>query len=145
MKPVVTWVVVANGRDAKVLENRGPGKGLDLLARKGWQAESVRIPDDKPGVGHSIAGPGVSAVEQTDTRLQTETKFAKHVLQELSNALRAKEFDRLIIACGPHMLGLFRAHLEDDLRSVVIGEIAKDFSAQPIHVLEARLGDFIAV
>ena len=145
MKPVVTWIVLVSSRVATVLENHGPGKGLVALGGKSWHAEEAGKPRDKAGVGHSIAGPGVSAVDHSDLQLKNDTQFAQEVTRGLSQALSAKEFDRLVLVSGPHMLGLLRANLDDHLRPAIVGEIDKDLTAQPIAALEAHLGEIIVV
>lgn len=145
MKPVVTWIVLANAREVRVFANKGPGKGLLALARKRWQAEGVGKPRDKAGVGHSIAGPGISAVESTDPQRQSDMRFAQDVSLQLLHSFDAHEFGRLVLVAGPHMLGLLRATLHDRLKVVISNEIAKDLSAQPMDVLEGHLGEVIAV
>ena len=131
MKPIVNWIFLANARLAKVCENRGPGKGLVALNDKRWQAEAVPERRDKAGRGHSIAGPGKPAVEQADLQLQSDIRFARELSDHLMHAFSAKQFDRLIIVAGPHMLGLLRTHLDARLKAVTVGEIAKDLTAQP--------------
>jgi len=145
MKPIVNWIVLANARKAKIFENRGPGKGLVERRGKTWHADTLSEPRDKAGRGHNIAGPGMAAVEQTDPQLQSETRFARDVTEHLLQAFSANEFDRLVIVSGPHMLGLLRANLDDRLRAVTVGEIAKDLLAQPIAILEGHIGEVIAV
>jgi hypothetical protein len=63
MKPVVTWVVLANARTIRVLAHRGTGKGLAAMAGQMWHAPDVSLPNYRAGVGSSIAGPGVSAIQ----------------------------------------------------------------------------------
>ena len=145
MKPVVTWIVLANTREIRVFANKGPGKGLLAVAGKCWQAEGASKPRDKAGVGHSIAGPGISAVDTADPQSQSDMRFAQDVSLQLSNSFDAKEFDRLVLVAGPHMLGLLRAALNDHLKAVISNEIAKDLSAQPMDALEAHLSEVIAV
>ena len=145
MKPVVTWIVLANTREVSVLVNRGPGKGLVPLAGKYWEAEDVNTPRDKPGVGHSIAGPAVSAVESTDHKRHSSELFAHEVMRQLSNSLAAKEFDRLVLVSGPMMLGLLRKSMDDHVRKTLVDEIAKDLSALPIRALETHLGEVMAI
>ncbi|MBW4706291.1 host attachment protein [Roseobacter sp. YSTF-M11] len=145
MKPVVTWIVLANAREARVVAHHGPGKGLVELPEQRWRAEKAPQPRDRAGVGHSIAGPGIAAVEQSDAQLHIDTRFAQDIVRRLGRSLDAKHFERLVLVAGPHMLGLLRAHLTDRLRDVITGEIVKDLSTQPMDVLEARLGDVIAV
>lgn len=145
MKPVVTWIVLANARRAYVVANRGPGKGLAAVEGNLWHAEPASEHADRAGVGHSIAGPGVTAVEQGDSQHYADTKFAKEIVAHLAKALSRQRFDRLVIVAGPHMLGLMRDALTGPLNDVLIAEVSKDLSALPIERLETHLGDVIAV
>ena len=74
-----------------------------------------------------------------------ENRFAKEVIDGLSEARRRKRFDRLVLIAGPHMMGLLRANLNGPLSAVLIGEIPKDLSAQPLGDIETHLGELIAV
>ena len=68
MKPVVTWVVVADGTQARVFENAGPGKGLhpvDGLRLEIEPLQASEIMADKPGRSFSSVGSGRSAMEYT--------------------------------------------------------------------------------
>ncbi|UXN75484.1 host attachment protein [Devosia sp. A8/3-2] len=40
MKKTVTWILIADGTQARVLENTGPGKGLRQW--RGWISPSTR-------------------------------------------------------------------------------------------------------
>ena len=145
MKPVVTWVVLANARAIRVLSHQGQGNGLTALAGQCWHAPEASMPRDKAGIGHSIAGPGVAAVEQKNATKINDIRFAKEVIAKLSEAYLAKKFDRLILISGPHMLGLLRANIDVPLRAALIGEIAKDLSAQSLTQIEIHLGQLIAI
>lgn len=145
MKPTVTWVVLANARMIRVLAHRGPGKGLTALGGKCWRAPAADLPRDRAGVGHSIAGPGVAAVAQSDTKLLSDQAFAREVAGHLVDGLRAGKFDRLALIAGPHMLGVLRGALDGPLKSVLVGEIPKDLSARPLPQVESHLGELIAV
>jgi protein required for attachment to host cells len=145
MKQLVTWIVLANSREVSLAENRGPGKGVHLVEGQTWQAEPVELPRDEAGVGHSIAGPGKSAVEQKDPQHKAEMGLAKEVCDALAKAFTAKKFDRLILVAGPKMLGLLRSKIDDSLVPAIAGEIAKDLSAQPMDALERQIGEVIAV
>jgi protein required for attachment to host cells len=145
MKSIVTWVVLANTRNASVLVNLGPGKGISPLQGCYWNAEVSPEFRDKAGIGHSIAGPSTAAVDDGDLQLESDRRFAKQVTQDLEQAFASKKFDRLIIISGPRMLGLLRASLSNQLRAGLNGEIAKDLSALPLNVIEKHLGEVIAV
>src|SRR5437870_3140521 len=70
MKPIITWVVVADGGKLRIFENRGPGKGL--IPVQGLNREDVHLRDkdieaDRPGRSYSSLGRGRSSMEpQTD-------------------------------------------------------------------------------
>lgn len=145
MKPVVTWIVLANSRMARVLVNRGPGKGVEVVPGREWTAPPVATPRDRAGMGHSIAGPGVAAVSESDARHSHDQTFAREIVHDLQKARRARQFDRLVLSAGPHMLGLLRPQLDAPLRAMLVGEIAKDLTAQSIESVEAHVGDLIAV
>jgi len=145
MKPVVTWIVLANARTTKVLEHRGTGNGLTALDNYIWHAPVARVPSDNAGVGHSIAGPAISAVEDTDAKAVNDAQFAKDVIGHLAKAQSAKAFDRLVLVSGPHMLGLLRAQINPALQAVLLGELDKDLSMESIKDVAAHLGELIAV
>lgn len=145
MKPIVTWVVVANSRSARVYAHCGPGRGLTPVRGHTWNAPEASVPQDRAGVGHSIAGPGIAAVEQTDSQEISDVRFAKHVMAQVAKAQHEKRFDRLILTAGPHMLGLLRATLPTSLSAVLLGEISKDLSNLPPNAVEQHLGELIAI
>lgn len=145
MKPVVTWVVLANARSAKAVAHHGPGKGLTPVREQTWEAPETKVRQDKAGVGHSIAGPGVAAMEQTDPQDISDARFAKTVIEQVKVAYVKKRFERLILIAGPHMLGLLRANLDAPLRAALLGEMPKDLSNQPLSAVESHLGELIAV
>ena len=145
MKPIVTWVVLANARDAQVLENRGPGKGLQSLPEMAKTAVAARQYSSEPGLGHSIAGPGTSAVDQGDPQEQADIQFAKDVIAGLHRAHGKGRFDRLVLIAGPHMLGLLRKALTPGLQSAITGEIAKDLTAAPDDAVARTVGEIIAI
>lgn len=145
MKPIVTWVVLANARVAYVFAHMGPGNGLTAVGDQSRHAPDIPMPRDKAGVGHSIGGPGVSAVAQKSPKELADNRFAKVIVDGLSDACRRNRFDRLVLIAGPHMMGLLRANLNAPLSDVLIGEIPKDLSSQPIGDIETHLGELIAV
>lgn len=145
MKPVVTWVLLANARMARIVVNKGQGKGLAALDGKYWHADKVPAARDQAGVGHSIGGPGVTGMSQVDKQRQTETEFAKTILSDLTKARLRKEFDRLALVAGPRMLSLLRAQIDEGLAALVIGEIPSDLSRQPLEQIEHRLGEIMAI
>ena len=145
MKPIVTWILLANTPEASVLVNRGPGKGLAVLDGVTFRSEEAADPRDKAGVGHSIAGHSVSAVEQANPQNKVDAEFARKLADLLSGRLGANQFDRLIVVAGPHMLGCLRASFDDALKAALVGEIDKDLSGQSADAVASHIEGIIAV
>lgn len=145
MKPKTTWVAVANARLARVLVHAGAGQGLQAQSKMTLHAVEAPKPQDKAGVGHSIAGPARNAVEQKGEQEQAERDFAQTIADALFHAQQREEFDRLIIVAGPHMLGVLRTFLAPDVVQRVIGEIAKDLTHVSTEAIGEHLGDLIYV
>ncbi|MDW3223852.1 MAG: host attachment protein [Paracoccaceae bacterium] len=145
MKPIVTWVVLANARSVNVFAHRGPGNGLSPVKGQTMIAPDTKARNERAGVGHSIAGPGRAAVAQIDPQEKTDVRFAKTAMEQIRKARIQKRFDRLILIAGPHMLGLLRAELDACLQAVLLGEIPKDLSNQPIEAVEFHLGDLVPI
>ena len=89
MKPTMTWIVVADGDQAKIFEHDGPGKGLhivkDCRARAG-ASKASDIMADKPGrASNPSAGPGSrSAVDyKTDPVAERERRFVERLAEVL--------------------------------------------------------------
>jgi hypothetical protein len=80
MKPTRTWILIADGSRARVLENDGPGHGLrvvDGMTFDGDHASTHEIVSDRAGRSHSSVGPGWSAIEaHSDPHRNLKKKFA---------------------------------------------------------------------
>src|SRR5690606_15560335 len=87
MKKTITWILIANGAQARVLENTGPGKGLQQVKGLEWAIEPLQaqeIVTDRPGTkggGGSFNRGGM--VPRTDPVEQRETDFVKSVAASL--------------------------------------------------------------
>ena len=150
MKPTVTWIVIADGDQAKVFEHEGPGKGLRAVKDMLFEQEHLKAGDimaDKPGRSFSSAGPGSrSSIEYSSDPVQErERKF----VEKLAEALNAKQaegkFDRLVIAAAPTALGDIRPALSDGVRGTILAEMPKDLTNVPTPKLAAHFDGLIAV
>lgn len=143
MRSTVTWVVMANARAAKVMENRGPGHGLQPLDRLTFIADPA--PSPRLHTGQDIFEPDESYRMPLARQRRTDARFARTIVERLTEAFLANEFDYLVLVAGPHMLGLIRAEIEGTLRPVLAGEIPNDLSNQPPQALEKQVGEIIPV
>lgn len=134
MKPIVTWVLVADGAQAQVYEHGGPGKGLTPVQGLHFEQEPLRareINSDRPG-RHFGGGVGNrSGMEEADPVDVREERFVKALADELETMRQQGRFDRLIIAAAPSALGDLRPALTDQVRQTVMAELPKDLTNVP--------------
>lgn len=138
-----TWVVVADGEKALILENLGTPRAprLKVHAKMAQPAAPTReLATDRPG---RFADPGPnqrSAAEMTDLHRQAKERFAGEVTERL-NALAAREgVNRLVIAAPPQTLAVLREGLAPGVAARVIAELPKTLTHHPLN----RLGGLVA-
>jgi len=147
MKPTKTWILIADGARARVLENDGPGKGLiaiDRLVLHGDHATTHDIVDDREGRTHSSHGPRRSAIDaHSNPHRELKRTFAHHLADVLAHELDVGSYDRLVIVATPVTLGDLRKVLAPKVAAKVTGEVDKDLTKTPnsevAHHIEAVL------
>ena len=148
MKKTVTWVLIADGAQARVLENTGPGKGLKQVEGLDWAIDPLQAQDivsDRPGRSHSSVGSGRSAMEpKTDPVAHRETEFVKSVAATLERRQQNGAFDRLVIAAAPDALGDIRKAISPSVRKVIVAELNKDLTNTPTAQLDQHLDGIFA-
>lgn len=148
MKNTVTWVLIANGAQARVLENAGPGKGLKQVEGLDWSIQPLsaqEIVTDKPGRSHSSVGGGRSAMEpRTDPVEHRETEFVKSLAGMLDQQQQKGAFDRLVIAAAPIALGDIRKAMSPAVKKTVVAELNKDLTNLPTAQLDQHFDGIIA-
>lgn len=149
MKSVRSWIVVADGAHARILENNGPGKGLTPLTAEEANRKpkpSREIDADRPGRSHDRMGPGRHAMEPPSDAHRTEKRrFAENLAQRLNTAILQKRYDRLILVAPAKTLGDLRQALSKEAAACVQGELAKDLTPIADRDLAAHLNDVIAL
>jgi Protein required for attachment to host cells len=149
MKKTVTWILIADGTQARVLEHTGPGKGLAAVKGLDWSIPPLQTRDidaDKPGRGFSSVGAQRSAMEpRTDPAEHREAEFIRSVANELERKAKDGAYDRLVIAAAPIALGHLRKVLSDHVRKTVVAELDKDLTNLPTPQLDKHLDGIIAV
>lgn len=147
MKPRKTWVLVADGARARVLQNTGPGTGVTAALDFDFAASHAPSRDfgsDKPGRGQGAGGTaGHAKPSKVDWHTFEKHLFAKELAAALTDALNKKAFDDLVLVAPPKALGELRMALSDAVKSRVVGELGKDLTHVEIHDLGAHLGDVV--
>jgi protein required for attachment to host cells len=150
MKPTVTWILVADGAHARLLANRGPGKGVEQLeAINGDHRPDSELVRD--GLGRSFessssAGDMRHAIEpRVDPHRELKRDFAKHLAKMLAQGLASKSYDRLVLVAPPSALGDLRAALPEPVKHAVYAELDKDLVKTPTAELPQHLGAVMPV
>lgn len=149
MKPTITWILIADGAQARVLENTGPGKGLKQVDGLDFGQETVQAQDlvtDRPGRSFSSVGPGRSAMEpRTDPVEHREAEFVKSLAGMLDAENGKGAYNRLVIAAAPIALGDIRKALSPGVKKTILAEIDKDLTNLPTAQLNKHLDGILAV
>jgi len=146
MKKSVTWVLIADGAQARVLEHTGPGKGLKQVEGLDWAIEPLsaqEIVTDRPG---SKGGGGAHGglEPKTDPVAYRETEFVKSVAAMLTRQQQKGAFDRLVIAAAPIALGDLRKAISPAVQKTIIAELNKDLTNLPTAQLDQHLDGILA-
>lgn len=143
MRKTITWILVADGANARVVVNKGPGRGLEPAPETAFApvlAPPREEPGERPGRVQESARPGRHAIEpRTPRRRLGKQIFAKAVAKRLDEAAERNAFDRLILVAPPRTLGDLRTALGLRARGRIVGELDKDLTQVTIAELPDHL------
>jgi protein required for attachment to host cells len=149
MKPTVTWIVIADGQEARFYANHGPNKGLEKLSPNDISIDLERtseIVTDDRGRAFDSAGQGRHGMEpQSDPHDEQKRRFLKGVAKGLNAAAKAGQFDQLVIAAPPKALGELRQDLDDKVKRAIRGELHKDLVNTPDDELAKHFEDVLPI
>jgi protein required for attachment to host cells len=147
MKKTVTWVLVADGARARILENTGPGKGLhqvEGLEFSNRDLGALELDSDQTS-RTSTTEVDTSSAPRTQPVDHREAEFVKSIVQMLEKKAHGGAFDRLVIAAAPIALGDIRKSISPQVKKLVIAEINKDLTNIPTPQLNQHIDGIIAV
>jgi protein required for attachment to host cells len=149
MKPITTWILIANGARARVLEHISSSHNITAVKDMEYSQESLsssEIMADKPGRAFSTAGTSRSAMQPaTDPVAKREADFAHGLAEILNDKFSKKAFNRLVIFAAPKTLGDIREALSENIKTAIIAEIAKDLTKVPNDKIAKHLEDVMVV
>ena len=117
MKPVRTWILVADGARGRVYETLG--KSGEAAEREEFRRDTDLPPtreldDDRPGRGNIPATTSRHAFQPTsDAHRELKRTFAEDLAAMLDEQLQAGAYDRLVLVAAPVTLGDLREALPD--------------------------------
>jgi protein required for attachment to host cells len=145
VKPLQSWVLVADGGTAKVYRTTGESSShrvlLEPVPGGTFKRSDPAHFGPRPGKNFSSAlrdsGHGVTTHE--DLKRHAEEEFIIAVLAWLDKPKQISQFEHLIIAAPPRALGEIRRALSHELFRKVHSEIHGDLTKLPIKELEQRV------
>jgi len=148
MKPIRTYVLIADGARARLLLSEG--RGTPLAEVPGSEHSQDIKPDheisaERPGRVHESANIARHAIERDDLHRREKERFAQSLAADLDRRLTNREYDRLVVAAAPETLGVIRSALSEKVRAVLLGEVPKDLTKLPNPQLKAHLGDDLPI
>jgi len=129
-----TWVVVADGAKALLLENTGTAEAPQLRVVEKMAIDNPPTREqgtDQPGRMDGPGGAPGSAMEGTDFHRLAEEDFARDLAADLEARIGAGAMKRLVLAAPPQMLGSLRAAMGPALAGAVVAELPKTLTGHP--------------
>ena len=118
------------------------GERLRLFRNKAAEPHVRLVVIDTPELTAVNAGSGSrhrsSAANPDDTR-QSEDGFAAAAADHLNQQVLAGAIGPLFVIADPRTLGEMRRHYHAELRSRLVGELAKDLAGHGVEAIEATL------
>lgn len=149
MKPKITWVLIADGARARILQHKGPGLGLEALDGMEFSDERLQARDimaDKPGRSFNSGAPGRAAMEySTDPVAKKEADFASQLARALKEHLDHGDYEQLVLAAAPKTLGNLRQLMPKQVQSTIEAEIPKDLTRVPNDQIEKHFEKVLPV
>jgi protein required for attachment to host cells len=140
MKPIITWIVIANKGSAKIMETRGINHGLTEVPGMNMKGPPKLEPERTPGRTMKASGAGHHTFQPQH---REDTQLAEEIAAKLEIALRQNRFDRLILCAAPEMLGNLRSSLGPMVGKTIHSELSKDLVNTPVADLPGHLGDLL--
>jgi len=149
MKPVITWILIADGARARILEHKGPGSGLAAVKGLEFSAEKLKASDimaDRPGRAFSPQGATRFAIDpKTDPVEKREADFMAMLAGVLNEKYSGAAFARLVLVAAPRALGNLRKALSEPVRQIIYAELAKNLTKTPNDKVGKHLEEVMVV
>lgn len=146
-----TWILVAHEAGARLFQNLGPGKGLELIEEVEHPAGRERdgeIVSDRPGRSFrkNSGDPRRAAMSRSEgPHDRAVANFARELAHKLQHERTQNRFERIVLVAPPRFLGLLRSSLDTPTAHLVVGSLAKDLATIKEAELIKHLGGVVAV
>ncbi len=143
---MITWILVANSAEAKILtsENLRTGdlKLLRELKHPDSRKKTGELISDKPG-HYKTDGGMRGAYNKTDPKETEAEHFALQLAHELKAGWDQNQYKHLVIITPAHFYGLLGKHLDNHLADII--HFSKDYTRYPLAKLAESLKEHLFV
>ena len=142
MSQQTTWVVIANGSNAKFFRVVKFPKieEFEVFEHPASRLRNQDLVSDQAGRTFESVGTARSAYEaHVDPHHVELLKFARLLGERLTEEKRKQSFSRLYLMANPSFLGLLRPHLDHSTKEALVAEVGKDMTEQSVDEIEKHL------
>jgi protein required for attachment to host cells len=134
MKQNRTWIVVADGGQARILIYEGPGNGVRQLPDSSFsdpQLPSRELLTERQPRIHESMGAVRHAIEpRVDPHEQRKKQFLVHLTEHLEQAAQRGEFEHLVLVAPATAIGELRRDFSPLLNQRLAAEFVHDYVHQ---------------
>jgi protein required for attachment to host cells len=139
----VTWIIVGSRDEVRILEMRRPDEELHDVLDLGNPTGVLKnkdITSDEPGRAFGNMRPGKHAYSsEQEPRERLLQNFYREILRQVDTAFSHHRFTRLVLVAEPHLLGLIRSLLSEQVAHVVHAEVHKDVTYEGSREIRERV------
>ena len=147
MKSERTWVVIADGAHAKVLQFTPEKPRLEIVKDIAFTIDLPATHDlvsDRPGrVFESHGYASHAKAPRSDPHRELKRSLAHKIANALQASLAEQRYDKLVLVAPPTTLGDLREALAKGVRACVTAEVAQDLVKIPASELQDHLADVL--
>ena len=141
------WILVAHRGGARVFENKGTGKGPNLLhdiPHPAGRLKNKDIGSDKPGRSFDSRGQARHAMSsELEPTAHVAEQFARQLSSMLDDGRIQHRYGKLVLVAEPRFLGNLRAALSSPTAALVTAAVDKDLGNVDAHNMTKHLGEVI--
>lgn len=144
-------ILVANAAVARFFTVESPtGELIELEGETNPEARMHEgdLTDDRRGRLYDRGSQGEtlvsrSGVDETDSKEVKIESFARELAETLDKERTQGKVERLYVAAAPSFLGELRKHTSNQLKPLIVKEIAKDFTSKNARELRKHLPEYL--
>lgn len=141
-KPVTTWIVVADGAQARFLETADDRRFalVGELVSPDSHEKAHALGRDRPGRSHESHDVTRHAIEpRVDPHGKAKQRFLDLVAEQIARAEASRRFDQLVLVAPRRQLGALRRQLAGLADDRIRLAVDKDLANLPAGPLAAQL------